>query len=122
MLDCREQKTIEKLSEELEKAGYTHISFQVVHTKSRTTSVRGHKSVKKQDSEDAVYVIEAAHDGKKEKSYWTALPGAEDLITMLRIWKLWVKNMKKMWIILRIQKNHVERTKKCSSCGRTMRL
>ena len=38
MLDCREQKTIEKLSEELEKAGYTHISFQVVHTKSRTTS------------------------------------------------------------------------------------
>ena len=44
-----EQKTIEKLSEELEKAGYTHISFQVVHTKSRTTSVRGHKSVKKQD-------------------------------------------------------------------------
>ena len=29
MLDCREQKTIEKLSEELEKAGYTHISFQV---------------------------------------------------------------------------------------------
>ncbi len=47
MLDCREQKTIEKLSEELEKAGYTHISFQVVHTKSRTTSVRGHKSVKK---------------------------------------------------------------------------
>ena len=84
MLDCREQKTIEKLSEELEKAGYTHISFQVVHTKSRTTSVRGHKSVKKQDSEDAVYVIEAAHDGKKGKSYWTALPGAEDLITMLR--------------------------------------
>ena len=52
MLDCREQKTIEKLSEELEKAGYTHISFQVVHTKSRTTSVRGHKSVKKQDSEE----------------------------------------------------------------------
>ena len=84
MLDCREQKTIEKLSEELEKAGYTHISFQVVHTKSRTTSVRGHKSVKKQDSEDAVYVIEAAHDGKKGKSYWAALPGAEDLITMLR--------------------------------------
>ena len=84
MLDCREQKTIEKLSEELEKAGYTHISFQVVHTKSRTTSVRGHKSVKKQDSEDAVYVIEAAHDGKKEKSYWTVLPGAEALITMLR--------------------------------------
>ena len=72
------------MSEELEKAGYTHISFQVVHTKSRTTSVRGHKSVKKQDSEDAVYVIEAAHDGKKGKSYWTALPGAEDLITMLR--------------------------------------
>lgn len=35
MLDCREQKTIEKLSEELEKAGYTHISFQVVHTKSK---------------------------------------------------------------------------------------
>ena len=68
MLDCREQKTIEKLSEELEKAGYTHISFQVVHTKSRTTSVRGHKSVKKQDSEDAVYVIEAAHDGEKKKS------------------------------------------------------
>lgn len=67
MLDCREQKTIEKLSEELEKAGYTHISFQVVHTKSRTTSVRGHKSVKKQDSEDAVYVIEAAHDRKKRK-------------------------------------------------------
>ena len=47
MLDCREQKTIEKLSEELEKAGYTHISFQVVHTKSRTTSVRGHKYCKK---------------------------------------------------------------------------
>ena len=45
MLDVhRVQKTIEKLSEELEKAGYTHISFQVVHTKSRTTSVRGHKS------------------------------------------------------------------------------
>lgn len=84
MLDCRERKTIEKLSEELEKAGYTHISFQVVHTKSRTTSVRGHKSVKKQDSEDAVYVIEAAYDGKKEKSYWTVLPGAEALITMLR--------------------------------------
>ena len=39
---------------------------------------------KKQDSEDAVYVIEAAHDGKKEKSYWTVLPGAEALITMLR--------------------------------------
>ena len=104
MLDCRERKTIEKLSEELEKAGYTHISFQVVHTKSRTTSVRGHKSVKKQDSEDAVYVIEAAYDGKKEKSYWTVLPGAEALIT------------------LRIQKKHVERMKKCSSCGRTMRL
>jgi len=32
----------------------------------------------------AVYVIEAAHDGKKEKSYWTVLPGAEALITMLR--------------------------------------
>ena len=123
MLDCREQKTIEKLSEELEKAGYTHISFQVVHTKSRTTSVRGHKSVKKQDSEDAVYVIEAAHDGKKGKSYWTALPGAEDLITMLREnLEALGEKMKKMWIILRIQKKHVERTKKCSSCGRTMRL
>ena len=66
MLDCREQKTIEKLSEELEKAGYTHISFQVVHTKSRTTSVRCHSSVKKQDKKEAVYVIETSNNEKKK--------------------------------------------------------
>ena len=83
MLDCREREAIKKLSDELEKAGYTQASFQVVHTKSRTTSVRGPKSVKKQDSEDAVYVIEAVHDGKKGRSYWTSLPEAESLIVMM---------------------------------------
>ena len=68
MLDSREKEEMKTLSEALEKAGYTQISYQIVHTTSRMTSVRGPESVKMQDSKDAVYIVEAVRDGKRGKS------------------------------------------------------
>lgn len=84
MLDSREKEEMKTLSEALEKAGYTQISYQIVHTTSRMTSVRGPESVKMQDSKDAVYIVEAVRDGKRGKSYWSALPDSESLISMIQ--------------------------------------
>ena len=84
MLDSREKEEMKTLSESLEKAGYTQISYQIVHTTSRMTSVRGLESVKKQDSKDAVYIVEAVLNGKKGRSYWSALPDSESLISAMQ--------------------------------------
>lgn len=84
MLDSREKEKMKTLSEALEHAGYTQISYQVVHTTSRITSVRGPESVKKQDSKDAVYIVEAALNGQKGRTYWSTLPDGDSLISMMR--------------------------------------
>ena len=67
MLDCREQKTIEKLSEELEKSWLYSYFFQVVPTKSKNnkctwSQVCKNRTARMQSSN------RGTHDGKKRKN------------------------------------------------------